>query len=174
MRNERGNSRRTQDIEATGSEGRGGGDQTAAERVADLMSADEHGISNAFAKKEAAATAARNQWKPAPADYEEAMHGHSGHGTVVPEAPGGWGSVSHPDPRRPPGGDGLTEGRALAGPAGLTKDWRTEASRIGRYWDDPNFALKPYGEWKIGNEVEPEDAIHGGGPARAIDHGAGK
>ena len=43
MRNERGNSRRTQHIEATGDEGRGGGNQTVEERIADLLSADEHG-----------------------------------------------------------------------------------------------------------------------------------
>ena len=59
-----GNSRRTQHIEASGSEGRGGGNQTAAERVADLLSADEHGIDNAFAAKEAAAKAARTSWRP--------------------------------------------------------------------------------------------------------------
>lgn len=161
MINGMGNSRRTQFIEATGSEGRGGGDQTAAERVADLMSADEHGKSNAFSVKEAAATKARNQWKPAPADYEEAMHGHSGHGPTVPAAPGGFGYLSVPDPRRHPNPGTSSDGDAaeqklagagtaqMQGPSSQTKDWRTEGSRVGRYWNDPQFKLKPYGEWEF-------------------------
>ena len=46
-------------IAATGSEGRGGGNQTAAERVADLLKADEKGLDNAFGNKESAARKAR-------------------------------------------------------------------------------------------------------------------
>ena len=42
-------------IAATGDEGRGGGNQTAAERVADLLKADEKGLDNAFGSKETAA-----------------------------------------------------------------------------------------------------------------------
>lgn len=160
MINAMGNSRRTQHIEATGSEGRGGGDQTAAERVADLLSADEHGKSGVFAAKEVAASKARNQWKPAPADYEEAMHGHSGHGKAVPQAPGGFGFVSVPDVSRHPNAGTGSAGDAseqelagagtssMQGPSSQTKDWRTEGSRVGRYWQEPTFKLKPYGEWE--------------------------
>ena len=156
MKSEMGNSRRTQYQEATGNEGRGGGNQTAAERVADLLTSDasEGGHSFAFAEKEAAATKARLQWVPAPADYDEAKSGHGvGHGSKVPEAVGGFGFLSVPDPRRNPEA-GHTEhenvgDEFLQGPGSLTKDWRTEASRIGRYWKDPNFNLKPYGEWEV-------------------------
>jgi hypothetical protein len=155
-----GNSRRTQHIEASGSEGRGGGTQTAAERVADLLKADEHGIDDAFGSKEKAATKSRNQWKPAPSDYEEAMHGHSGHGLPVPAAPGGFGYVSLPDASRHPNAGTGSAGDAseqelagagtasMQGPSSQTKDWRTEGSRIGRYWQEPTFKLKPYGEWE--------------------------
>lgn len=45
---------------------RGGGNQTAAERVADLLTSDHDG---AFKKEEAASRAARTQWTPAGAEY---------------------------------------------------------------------------------------------------------
>ena len=128
---------------------RGGGDMTAAERVADLLTSDADG---AFAEKEAKATKARMQWQPAPADYKEAMgHDHGlGHGPALPEAPGGFGNLSVPDNHRVQGHSNAAPPEAqvkLDGPASLTKDWRTEASRIGRYWEHDKFRVKANGTW---------------------------
>lgn len=174
MVNERGNSRRTQFIAATGQEGRGEGDgnETAAQRVADLMSADEHGKSGVFAKKELAAKKAREQWWPeswnpknpgyvdASAVVTHTMPQGQGHGPVVPPPPSwaadGW--VSHPDPNRlPEASEDEGEARALQGATiqvgmgmgAFSKDWRSEASRIGRYWQNPEFALQPNGTWTM-------------------------
>ena len=35
----------------------------------------------------------------------------------------------------------------MDGPASLTKDWRSESSRIGRYHGVDGFKLKPNGTW---------------------------
>ena len=133
---------------------RGAGNMSAEERVADLMVSDHDG---AFDQKESEATKARMQWQPTMSNYAEAMQ-HSvgmGHGPRLPPPPGGCGNVSVPDNSRvthngmgdEPAELSATQGAKLAGPASLTKDWRTEGSRIGRYWENPDFHLKKYGTW---------------------------
>lgn len=168
-----GYSRRTNYIAATGDEGRGGGNQTAAERVADLLKADEKGLDNAFGSKDTAARKARQQWipegwnpkKPGYADAQ-AMAFHEmpepiAHGPPVPKPTGAaaeYGWVSHPDPKRlPEASEDEGEARALQGQkievgmgkGQFTKDWRAESSRIGRYWNNPDFQLGGNGTWKI-------------------------
>ena len=40
----------------------------------------------------------------------------------------------------------------LEGPASLTKDWRTESSRIGRFHKHDDFKLRPHGKWEWENK----------------------
>jgi len=130
---------------------RGGGNQTAAERVADLLTSDHDG---AFKKEEAASRAARTQWTPAGAEYGEYLqHEHgTGHGPTISQPPGGFGSVSVPDNHRVVHHSNAPPPEAevkLDGPASQTKDWRTEGSRIGRYWANDKFQVQPNGTWNF-------------------------
>jgi len=163
MRNERGNSRRTQHIEATGDEGRGGGNQTVEERIADLLSADEHGIDDAFAKQEAAAAKARSQWWPenwssSNPGYRDPMNcpdmpAPQGRGPKVSQdhTQLGYGNHATYDPNRPNPGvpPNAEEKGECQGMGKSTKDWRAESSRIGRYWHHPEFATAANGTWTI-------------------------
>lgn len=137
---------------------RGAGNMSAADRVKDLLTSDHDG---AFKEKEAAASKARMQWQPTPAEFSESVnHVHGiGHGPTVPAAPGGFGYVAAPSEPRfashsnaPPPETQVK----MDGPASLTKDWRTENSRIGRYWASPTFQLKPNGTWGFDKAVEGE------------------
>ena len=139
---------RTQYVEGSGE--RGGGDQTAAERVADLL--EGNATQGAWKEKEAKALKARMQWQPTKDQYKESMsHAHGiGHGPTIGPAAGGFGYVTTQDLHRVPGhsNEVAPENKVeLAGPASQTKDWRTESSRIGRYFGRDDFKLKPYGTW---------------------------
>ena len=140
---------------------RGAGNMTAAERVADLLKSDHDG---AFEQKEAAATKARMQWQPTPDLYREAMsHNHGlGHGPALPDAPGGFGNLSVPDLHRVPGHSNAPPPETqvkMDGPASATKDWRTEGSRIGRYWANNTFQLKPNGTWDFNKDPSKGNAF---------------
>jgi len=143
------NDTRVIDVTAT----RGGGNMTAAERVADLMKSDNK-KDYAFVQKESAASKARMQWQPPVAEYREQMsHAHgAGHGAELGLAPGGFPNVTVADNHRVVGHSNTANptGQAkMDGPASATKDWRTESSRIGRYLKDPTFKQMPYGTWKF-------------------------
>ena len=76
-------------------------------------------------------------------------------GPKLPAPPGGYGNLSVPDLHRVPGhtNEAPPETQVpLQGPASQTKDWRTEGSRIGRYWDHPTFQLQPQGTWNFEKE----------------------
>ena len=138
---------------------RGGGNQTASERVADLLKSDHDG---AFKEKEADALKARMQWQPTKEDYREyVQHGHgTGHGPPIPLAPGGFSYVSVPDNHRVVKHTNEVPPEAqvkLDGPGSATKDWRTENSRIGRYWEHPNFQVRKYGTWDFNKSPEPAE-----------------
>ena len=131
------------------------------ERVADLLKSDHDG---AFEQKEAAATKARMQWQPTPDLYREAMsHNHGlGHGPALPDAPGGFGNLSVPDLHRVPGHSNAPPPETqvkMDGPASATKDWRTEGSRIGRYWANNTFQLKPNGTWDFNKDPSKGNAF---------------
>ena len=97
------------------------------------------------------------QWQPTKTDYRENMQHKKGvgHGPSLPAAPGGYGTLSVPDNSRVVGHTNAPPPEAEVkgpGPASLTKDWRTEASRVGRYWEHEKFRVKPNGTWGFDSE----------------------
>ena len=127
---------------------RGGGDMTAAERVADLLSSPADG---AFEKQETDARRARMQWQPTPQAYAENMqHVHGrGSGRTHSQPAIGFGTVVNTETRvvAPGNAPSIESQVKMAGPASQTKDWRKESGRIGRYWAHPDFKLEKYGTW---------------------------
>ena len=85
------------------------------------------------------------------AEYLQHEHG-TGHGPTISQPPGGFGSVSVPDNHRVVHHSNAPPPEAevkLDGPASQTKDWRTEGSRIGRYWANDKFQVQPNGTWNF-------------------------
>jgi len=134
---------------------RGEGNQTAAERVADLLESD---ADDAFAKQEAAASEARTQWTPMNFKANMSHEFGAGSGPSLGPAVEGFGHVTVPDNHRVVGHtnpipqETQVEWGVGTGPGSLTKDWRSEASRVGRYHKNPTFELRPQGTWAFKQE----------------------